>query len=55
MAAFYNNAYRAQLVQSWLPSLDGVVEKFAAGAKVADVGCGHGLSTVITAETYPIA
>ena len=53
MAAFYNNAYRAQLVQSWLPALDGVVEKLAAGATVADVGCGHGLSTVIMAEAYP--
>ena len=53
VAAFYNNAYRAQLVQSWLPALDGVVEKLAAGATVADVGCGHGLSTVIMAEAYP--
>ncbi len=53
VAAFYNNAYRAQLVQSWLPALDGVVDKLAKGATVADVGCGHGLSTVIMAEAYP--
>lgn len=53
VAAFYNNAYRAQLVQAWLPALDGVVEKLAAGATVADVGCGHGLSTIIMAEAFP--
>lgn len=53
VAAFYNNAYRAQLVQNWLPALNGVVEKLKAGAKVADVGCGHGPSTVIMAEAFP--
>jgi len=53
VAAFYNNAYRAQLVQKWLPALNGVVEKLSTGATVADVGCGHGLSTVIMAEGFP--
>lgn len=53
VAAFYNNAYRAQLVQNWLPALNGVVEKLKTGAKVADVGCGHGPSTVIMAEAFP--
>jgi SAM-dependent methyltransferase len=53
VAAFYNNAYRAQLVQNWLPALNGVVEKLTTGATVADVGCGHGLSTVIMAEAFP--
>jgi len=52
-AAFYKNAYRGQLVQDWLPALDGVVARLEAGARVADVGCGHGHSTVIMAEAFP--
>jgi SAM-dependent methyltransferase len=52
-AAFYRNAYRGQLVQDWLPTLEGVVAKLKAGAVVADVGCGHGHSTVIMAEAFP--
>ena len=52
-AAFYRNSYRGSLVQSWLPALDGVVDKLTAGARVADVGCGHGHSTVIMAEAFP--
>ena len=53
VAAFYNNAYRSQLVPNWLPALNGVVEKLTTGATVADVGCGHGISTVIMAEAFP--
>ncbi|WP_085026559.1 class I SAM-dependent methyltransferase [Ensifer aridi] len=53
VAAFYRNAYRASLVPEWLPALDGVVEKLRAGALVADVGCGHGHSTVLMAEAFP--
>jgi SAM-dependent methyltransferase len=53
VAAFYANAYRGELVQQWLPALDGVQEKLSRGASVADVGCGHGHSTVIMAEAYP--
>jgi SAM-dependent methyltransferase len=45
--------YRHQLVQEWIPALDGVHERLAAGARVADVGCGHGASTVVLAEAYP--
>jgi ubiquinone/menaquinone biosynthesis C-methylase UbiE len=41
------------LVSNWLPALDGVVAKLQRGAKVADVGCGHGLSTVIMAKAFP--
>lgn len=52
-AAFYRNAYRAQLVPEWLPALDGVVERLSTGARVADVGCGHGHSTILMAEAYP--
>jgi len=53
VAAFYRNGYRASLVQEWLPALDGVVEKLEAGARVLDVGCGHGHSTVLMAQAFP--
>jgi SAM-dependent methyltransferase len=45
--------YRTHLVAEWLPALDGVVEKLQAGALVADVGCGHGASTILMAEAFP--
>src|SRR3954464_4762450 len=45
--------YRPPLLSSWLPALDGVVEKLEAGARVADVGCGHGASTVLMAQAFP--
>ncbi|HEX8164572.1 MAG TPA: methyltransferase domain-containing protein [Beijerinckiaceae bacterium] len=50
---FFRPGYRAHLVAEWLPSLDGVVEKLKRGAKVADVGCGHGASTMIMAQAFP--
>ncbi|MGQ7817787.1 class I SAM-dependent methyltransferase [Metapseudomonas furukawaii] len=50
---FFRPGYRAHLVSEWLPALDGVVDKLEAGAKVADVGCGHGASTVILAQAFP--
>src|SRR5918999_4154210 len=53
VAAFYRNAYRGSLVSQWLPALDGVVEKFEAGAAVADVGCGYGHSTTLVAQAFP--
>jgi hypothetical protein len=45
--------YRTHLVQDWIPALDGVEAKLERGARVADVGCGHGISTVLLAEAYP--
>ncbi|MGF7162623.1 2-polyprenyl-3-methyl-5-hydroxy-6-metoxy-1,4-benzoquinol methylase [Rhodoligotrophos appendicifer] len=53
VASFYRNAYGASLVPQWLPALDGVIEKLKAGALVADVGCGHGHSTVLMAKAFP--
>jgi SAM-dependent methyltransferase len=50
---FFRPGYTAHLVNSWIPSLTGVEEKLKAGAKVADVGCGHGASTIIMANAYP--
>jgi SAM-dependent methyltransferase len=52
VSVFYRNAYRAALVPEWLPALDGVVEKLERGARVADVGSGHGHSTVLMAEAF---
>lgn len=52
-AAFFRNGYRASLIDQWLPALDGVVERLREGATVADVGCGHGYSTVFMAESFP--
>ncbi len=45
--------YRASLVAEWLPALDGVVERLEAGGSAADVGCGHGISTVLMAQAFP--
>ena len=50
---FFRVGYHANLVESWLPALDGVVDKLQAGASVADVGCGHGASTILMAAAFP--
>lgn len=50
---FFRAGYHAHLLDEWLPALDGVVDKLAHNAKVADVGCGHGASTVLMAQAYP--
>src|SRR5580704_3516457 len=51
--AFFRPGYVNSIVQSWLPALDGVVDKLKAGAKVADVGCGVGFSTLLMARAFP--
>ncbi|MGE8046990.1 class I SAM-dependent methyltransferase [Pseudomonas monteilii] len=50
---FFRPGYRTFLVAEWLPALEGVVAKLQAGAKVADVGCGHGASTLVMAQAFP--
>ncbi len=50
---FFRPGYRAHLTESWIPALDGVAERLEAGAKVADVGCGYGSSTILMAQQYP--
>ena len=50
---FFRPGYAAHLVQSWIPALDGVEARLQAGAEVADVGCGHGASTIIMAQAFP--
>ncbi len=47
--------YATNLIDHWLPALDGVFEKLETGARVADVGCGHGSSTILMAKTFPNA
>lgn len=50
---FFRPSYHAHLVPEWIPALDGVVEKLERGATVADVGCGHGASTILMAQAFP--
>src|SRR5471032_2309536 len=51
--AFFRPGYVNNIVQNWLPALDGVAEKLKSGAKVADVGCGVGFSTLLMAAAFP--
>ena len=50
---FFRTGYRTHLVSDWLPALDGVVERLKVGARVVDVGCGHGASTIVMAAAFP--
>ena len=52
-AKFFKSAHLGNLVQSWIPSLEGVEEKLHQGVKVADIGCGYGVPTLIMAKAYP--
>jgi 2-polyprenyl-3-methyl-5-hydroxy-6-metoxy-1,4-benzoquinol methylase len=55
VAKFFRPGYLHHVVQEWLPALDGVVDKLHTGARVADIGCGFGYSTIIMAQAYPHA
>ena len=50
---FFGTGYSAHLVQEWLPAFPGVVAKLQRGSHVADVGCGHGASTILMARAFP--
>lgn len=53
--AFYRPGYVAELIPNWIPALDGVDDKLTTGARVADIGCGLGTSSLLLAEAYPNA
>jgi SAM-dependent methyltransferase len=50
---FFRPGYAANLVSGWIPALDGVEAKLRSGARVADIGCGHGASTILMAQSFP--
>ena len=50
---FFRAGYKASLLSDWLPALDGVVEKLTAGGRAADIGCGHGVTTILLAQAFP--
>jgi 2-polyprenyl-3-methyl-5-hydroxy-6-metoxy-1,4-benzoquinol methylase len=50
---FFEPGYKANIVQSWIPALDGVEETLTRGGRIADIGCGHGASSIVMAKGYP--
>jgi 2-polyprenyl-3-methyl-5-hydroxy-6-metoxy-1,4-benzoquinol methylase len=50
---FFRAGYNANLLSAWLPALDGVIQRLSNGARAADVGCGHGASTILMAKAFP--
>ena len=53
VARFFRPGYENHLIQRWLPSIDGMIAKLEKGIRVADVGCGHGITTSIMAQAFP--
>lgn len=51
--AIFRAGYRADLAETWIPALDGVAARLKAGGAVADIGCGHGVSTIVMAKAFP--
>src|SRR5271165_2970804 len=50
---FFRPGYQANIGENWIPALDGVQQKLGTGTRVADIGCGHGISTLIMAKAFP--
>ena len=50
---FFRPGYQANINDNWIPALDGVQQRLVAGTRVADIGCGHGISTLIMAKAFP--
>lgn len=50
---FFRSSYTGNLTQAWIPAMEGMADRLQAGARVADIGCGHGASTILMAQAYP--